>query len=56
MLRALYRTEKFSHSAKIYGVIADPVRHSISPAVHIVLFKRTVWMQCICRFWCKGLS
>ena len=34
LLRQLYRTEKFSHSAKIYGVIADPVRHSISPAVH----------------------
>src|SRR5581483_8385591 len=26
-LRNLYRIEKFSKSAKIYGVIADPVRH-----------------------------
>jgi 3-dehydroquinate dehydratase/shikimate dehydrogenase len=34
VLRHLYRAEKFSRSAKIYGVIADPVRHSISPAVH----------------------
>jgi len=34
VLRHLYRVEKFSRSAKIYGVIADPVRHSISPAVH----------------------
>jgi 3-dehydroquinate dehydratase/shikimate dehydrogenase len=34
MLRQLYRVEKFSRAAKIYGVIADPVRHSISPAVH----------------------
>ncbi len=33
-LRNLYRIERFSRSAKIYGVIADPVRHSISPAVH----------------------
>jgi 3-dehydroquinate dehydratase / shikimate dehydrogenase len=33
-LRHLYRVEKFSRNAKIYGVIADPVRHSISPAVH----------------------
>lgn len=33
-LRHLYRMEKFSRTAKIYGVIADPVRHSISPAVH----------------------
>jgi len=34
LLRHLYRVEKFSHAAKIYGVVADPVRHSISPAVH----------------------
>lgn len=33
-LRHLYRVEKLSKAAKIYGVIADPVRHSISPAVH----------------------
>jgi 3-dehydroquinate dehydratase/shikimate dehydrogenase len=34
LLRNLYRVEKFSRAAKIYGVVADPVRHSISPAVH----------------------
>ncbi|HYL37406.1 MAG TPA: shikimate dehydrogenase [Bryobacteraceae bacterium] len=34
LMRNLYRVEKFSRAAKIYGVIADPVRHSISPAVH----------------------
>ena len=34
LLRHLYRVEKFSKQAKVYGVIADPVRHSISPAVH----------------------
>lgn len=33
-LRHLYRIDKLTRSAKIYGVIADPVRHSISPAVH----------------------
>jgi 3-dehydroquinate dehydratase / shikimate dehydrogenase len=33
-LRHLYRVEKLARSAKIYGIIADPVRHSISPAVH----------------------
>jgi 3-dehydroquinate dehydratase/shikimate dehydrogenase len=33
-LRQLYRIEKFTRAAKIYGVIADPVRHSISPQVH----------------------
>jgi len=33
-LRHLYRIDKFTKAAKVYGVIADPVRHSISPAVH----------------------
>jgi 3-dehydroquinate dehydratase/shikimate dehydrogenase len=33
-LRNVYRIDKFTRSAKIHGVIADPVRHSISPAVH----------------------
>jgi 3-dehydroquinate dehydratase / shikimate dehydrogenase len=33
-LRGLYRMEKFTKAARIFGVIADPVRHSISPAVH----------------------
>jgi 3-dehydroquinate dehydratase/shikimate dehydrogenase len=34
LLRTLYRVEKFTRSGRIFGVIADPVRHSISPAVH----------------------
>jgi len=33
-LRHLYRIEKISKAVKVYGVIADPIRHSISPAVH----------------------
>lgn len=33
-LRNLYRIDKFTKAAKIFGVIADPVRHSISPQVH----------------------
>jgi 3-dehydroquinate dehydratase/shikimate dehydrogenase len=33
-LRHLYRVEKLTRAPKIYGVIADPVRHSVSPAVH----------------------
>jgi len=34
VLRNLYRVEKLRKTAKIYGVIADPIRHSISPVVH----------------------
>jgi 3-dehydroquinate dehydratase/shikimate dehydrogenase len=33
-LRSLYRIDKFTRAAKIYGVVADPVRHSVSPHVH----------------------
>jgi 3-dehydroquinate dehydratase/shikimate dehydrogenase len=33
-LRRLYHVEKLRKTSKIYGVIADPIRHSISPAVH----------------------
>jgi len=32
-LRRLYRIDKLSRLSKVYGVIGDPVRHSISPAV-----------------------
>src|SRR5947209_19205217 len=33
-MRNLYRVENLRKGAKMYGVIADPIRHSISPAVH----------------------
>ena len=33
-LRQLYRFDKFTKAAKVFGVVADPVRQSISPQVH----------------------
>ena len=33
-LRHIYRVEKITRAAKVFGVVADPVAHSISPAVH----------------------
>ena len=33
-LRHMYRIEKITKGAKVFGVIADPIKHSISPAVH----------------------
>ncbi len=33
-MRHLYRADRLTRAAKIYGVVASPVRHSISPAVH----------------------
>src|SRR6476620_10132000 len=47
-LRHLYRVEKLRKGAKIYGVIADPIRHSISPAVHNRAFQaRPVDAACL---------
>ncbi|HSW50199.1 MAG TPA: type I 3-dehydroquinate dehydratase, partial [Bryobacteraceae bacterium] len=34
VLRHLYRLDKLSRSTRIYGVVADPVGHSLSPVVH----------------------
>ncbi|MFB3778394.1 MAG: shikimate dehydrogenase [Bryobacteraceae bacterium] len=34
LLRHQYRLDKLSRSTKIYGVVADPVGHSLSPVVH----------------------
>ncbi|HYA18225.1 MAG TPA: shikimate dehydrogenase [Bryobacteraceae bacterium] len=33
-MRSLYRIDKFTKDGQIYGVIADPVRHTVSPHVH----------------------
>jgi 3-dehydroquinate dehydratase/shikimate dehydrogenase len=33
-MRDVYRYDAISESTKIYGVVADPVAHSLSPAVH----------------------
>ncbi|MDQ1471147.1 MAG: 3-dehydroquinate dehydratase / shikimate dehydrogenase [Bryobacterales bacterium] len=33
-LRSMYRIDKFTKAAKIFAVVADPVRHSMSPTVH----------------------
>jgi 3-dehydroquinate dehydratase / shikimate dehydrogenase len=34
MLKQFYRIDRLTKTTKAFGVIADPVRHSISPAVH----------------------
>jgi 3-dehydroquinate dehydratase/shikimate dehydrogenase len=50
-LRQLYRIEKLARTAKVYAVIADPVRHSISPAVHNRAFQArrmdAVYLPCL---------
>lgn len=34
LMRSLYRCDKLSRQTRVYGVIADPVAHSKSPAIH----------------------
>ena len=55
-LRHLYRVEKLAKAAKIYGVIADPVRHSISPAVHNRAFQSRRIDAVYLPFWCRPRS
>lgn len=33
-LRELYRADKLSRRTRVYGVIGDPIRHSLSPLLH----------------------
>ena len=39
VLRDLYRAQKCGASTKVYGVIADPVSHSMSPVIHNKAFQ-----------------
>jgi 3-dehydroquinate dehydratase/shikimate dehydrogenase len=40
-LRELYRYKKIARATAIYGVIANPVSHSMSPAIHNAAFEET---------------
>jgi 3-dehydroquinate dehydratase/shikimate dehydrogenase len=37
-MRDLYRVERLGRSTRVYGVIADPVGHSLSPRIHNTAF------------------
>src|SRR5437867_6115555 len=40
-MKRLYRWDAIGPSTKVYGVVASPVAHSMSPAVHNAAFDRT---------------
>jgi 3-dehydroquinate dehydratase/shikimate dehydrogenase len=40
-LKSLYRWEKVNRNTKVFGVVAHPVGHSMSPAVHNAAFDAT---------------
>ncbi len=40
-MKNLYRADQLNHTTKIFGVIGDPVGHSLSPALHNTAFIAT---------------
>ena len=50
-LKNLYRAHELTQSTRIYGVIGNPIAHSLSPSCTT----RATWqpsrMRCSCRFW-----
>ncbi len=38
-MRDIYRVDKLNAETKLYGVVADPVAHSLSPNVHNAMFE-----------------
>jgi 3-dehydroquinate dehydratase/shikimate dehydrogenase len=40
-LKRLYRWDAIGHGTKVYGVVASPVAHSMSPAIHNAAFDKT---------------
>jgi 3-dehydroquinate dehydratase/shikimate dehydrogenase len=39
-LKKLYRWDAISEKTRVYGVVASPVKHSMSPAIHNAAFQR----------------
>ncbi len=39
-MRRLYRWDRIDAATRVYGLIGDPVAHSLSPAVHNAMFER----------------
>lgn len=37
-MKEVYRYEKINHATEVYGVIADPISHSLSPHIHNAAF------------------
>jgi 3-dehydroquinate dehydratase/shikimate dehydrogenase len=40
-MKSLYRWDAIQPSTKVYGVVASPVKHSLSPAIHNAAFDQT---------------
>jgi 3-dehydroquinate dehydratase/shikimate dehydrogenase len=53
-MRQLYRIDRISRATRVYGVIADPVGHSLSPRIHNAAFAETGLDAVYLPLWVEG--
>jgi 3-dehydroquinate dehydratase/shikimate dehydrogenase len=53
-MRDLYRVDRLGPQTKVYGVIADPVGHSLSPRIHNAAFAQTGLDAVYLPLWVEG--
>jgi 3-dehydroquinate dehydratase/shikimate dehydrogenase len=53
-LRQLYRVDRIGPKTRVYGVIADPVGHSLSPRIHNAAFAETGLDAVYLPLWVEG--
>jgi len=53
-MRDLYRTDRIGRATRLYGVIADPVGHSLSPRIHNAAFAETGLDAVYLPLWVEG--
>lgn len=53
-MRNLYRVGRIGHDTQVYGVIADPVGHSLSPRIHNAAFAETDLDAVYLPLWVEG--
>ncbi len=53
-MRDLYRADRIGPSTEVYGVMADPVRHSLSPRIHNAAFAEIGCDAAYLPLWVEG--
>jgi 3-dehydroquinate dehydratase/shikimate dehydrogenase len=53
-MRGLYRTDRIGPDTRVFGVVADPVGHSLSPAIHNAAFAELGLDAVYLPFWVEG--
>jgi 3-dehydroquinate dehydratase/shikimate dehydrogenase len=53
-MKGLYRSDSIDSSTEVYGVVGDPVAHSMSPAIHNACFARRAMNRLYLPVWVAG--